>query len=319
VNGIVNYYAQASSYVSDVSFYGIGLTGLKIESTAPNSGPYSNLDFCAAATSSSPSYCTGGTGSTATCPACVNIGAQTRGLHALTCIGEVNVSGNASNGLSTNGDAAIYVNASNNTIEDLHVEGFFDGVEVGNSGSGTTVGNVVVANVTGGESSKGKVRNTVHICGANYVPGGQFGNCLTPATVSDVSVLGITDGNNGGGGGAGSADAGSTSVQDDVTGTSITPPNGTGNGITTTLYGLGEAAGSGYPTATRFSTSPSAINGNTLSTMVPTWSAGGTMSTIAGNSCSTPGSIYSNTEGGSNTSIYVCTYNGSTFYWQPIT
>jgi hypothetical protein len=253
--GIVNYYAQSSSYIDDVGICGMGLTGLRITSNATNSGPYSNLNIATMMIPSTP-YCSGGLGS---CPACVDIEAQTRGLHGITCIGTRGVGGNAGNDLITNGDAGIYANFSNNTVEDVHIEGFFDGIEVGDSTS--NVGNVVLANVTGGYGAA-RTRNTIHICGSDFTIGSQFGNCLNypPSGNSpngSVTVLGATDVNNGGG----TNYNGSTSIQDDVTNTSIAAPVGVAGttGVTTAIYAVGAQVGSGSGGISRFSTNPSYI------------------------------------------------------------
>jgi len=149
-NGIVNNYAQVSSFVSDVTMCDIGGTGLKITSNAGGSGPYTNIDFVAAPGASGAS-CSGGLGTP--CTACVDIEAQTLGLHGVTCVGASDVSG--ANG-SSMGDAAIYVNAGNNSIEDIHVEEFWDAVEVGDISS--TVGNVVISNLRG-SYNQAKVTN----------------------------------------------------------------------------------------------------------------------------------------------------------------
>jgi hypothetical protein len=299
LNGIVNNYAQGGSYVNDVGTCDIGLTSLKITSNASNSGPYSNLSLNVANTSST--SCSGGLGGS--CPACVDIEAQTKGLHGVTCIGDKGVAGGQGNSKE---DAGIYVNYSNNTVEDVHIEAFWDGVEVGDT-SASTVTNVVLSNVNGGQSV-GPVTNVVHICGTTHPNSGTFGTCAVAGTVTDVTILQATQ--------DGDGNSDSTSVLDDVTGTSIAAPSAAASSMAG-FYSLGEQVVSGG--YSRFSTSPSATNTTTLSTMVPTWSAGGTMTSITGDSCSTPGSIYSNTDGGSTTSVYVCTYNGTTgYYWQPI-
>lgn len=283
IDGIDNASAQDGSYVDDVTFQDVGQTGLKI--SAPNSGPYSNLNYSSYACATH-------------CPACVEIDAATRGLHGITCIGDTT--------LGTQGLAAIYVSASNNTIEDVHVEGFYDGVEVevGNAGP---ISNVVIANVTGAQSNKGPTINTVHICGPN--PSSTFLPCTNRSgSISDVTISGVSDENNNTG-------QTSTAVQDDITNTSITP-QGSSVGAAVALYVLGEAVGNqSTPTQySRFSTSPSITNSSNFSTVVPTWGVG---NTAAAGGCLTPGALYSNTGDRSGNAVYVCS-GSPTSTWQSI-
>lgn len=130
LNGIYNAGAQDSSYVNDVSLAGIVKTALVIAPGATDSGPYTNL------------WAGADKNSTTTNAACVKIQAQTRGLHGITCAGNGSVSGSA-------GKAAIYVSASNNSIEDAHVEGYHDGIQVLSPSTATPTGNVLIANMTG--------------------------------------------------------------------------------------------------------------------------------------------------------------------------
>src|SRR5580692_217722 len=75
LSGIENNYAQQSSYVNDVRMLNLGGTGVLI--AAPNSGPYTNLGFIA----------NSGTCTSTFTPVCVDIEAQSRGLHGITCAG----------------------------------------------------------------------------------------------------------------------------------------------------------------------------------------------------------------------------------------
>jgi hypothetical protein len=295
LNGIVNNWSQTQSYVNDVHMINISLTGLKI--LAPNSGPYSNVYFGAADVST----CNGGVGGT--CPICVDIEAQTRGLHGITCVGTPAVNGSGTG--SPEGDAAIYINASNNTVEDVHLEAFWDGIEIGDVNSGV-VGNVVVADVVGGgDSNYGYLTNMVHICGPG--PATQFGRCnYYQGTVSDVTILQTTD----------LSPAATTSIVDDTAGTWIgcvsncPSPNSLAG-----TYALGEPIAGGF---SRFSTSPISTAA-TMGSTTATWAAGNVGSTgIANEPCTVPGALYSNTGGGVGTSVYVCTYSGSSLLWVPI-
>jgi hypothetical protein len=110
VGGIINQYAQNNSYVNHVSFYRILGTGLLVStpssgsSSATNSGPYSNITFD-----------TGGySGTSATvCASIDNVNGfllGTRGIHGLRCTSETN-----------DAPAAVLLDASNNSIEDVKI------------------------------------------------------------------------------------------------------------------------------------------------------------------------------------------------------
>ena len=285
-NGIVNNYAQSSSYVNDVSFNNIGCASLVIN--APNSGPYTTINSGFSPTGVVGTGCSGGGTEVIYYPLCIDIEAQTKGVHGVTCIGPP---------LGATGPyphtAGIYVNASNNTVEDLHFERYWDGVEIGNVPSAGVVTGVVVSNANGGEDRYPQpIENIVHICGSISSSSGNEGACTSFGTVADVSVLQSTY--------VGSSwPAGATSVQDDVTGTSIqvtsTP--------TTGMYALGEPTDSGN---SRFSTSPSAVSTSSGAPTAPTWGVGSD-GAIGGQTCVTPGSLYSNTGGGTGMSVFVCT------------
>lgn len=70
------------------------------------------------------------------------------------------------------------MNASDNTVEDIHFEDYWDGIQIAEV-SGSTVGNVVVSNITGSGSGcdgcYAPPQNIVHICGGNPVPSGGGG------------------------------------------------------------------------------------------------------------------------------------------------
>jgi hypothetical protein len=293
VGGIDNEWAQGASYVNDVNVHQFSQTGLSV--SAPNSGPYSNLSM--SASGPSPSSATH----------CVVIAAQTRGLHGITC------TGNATTGDNT-GDAAILVNASNNSIEDVHVEGFWDALEIG-SGTGTgNVGNIVVSNINGSSSggcSSCYVVNVVHICGLHSTA--PFGSCnSTSEIVTDVSVLAATNLTP-------YASIVNTTIADDVSQTVIEKCSQC-QPVTTAFYSLGEMVGGGY---SRFATNPANPNeGNSYglsSTVVPTWGFG-TSSITNGSPCYTPGALYSNTLATSgNSSVFACTYlSGTAYEWEAI-
>jgi hypothetical protein len=300
LNGIYNANSQDGSYVDDVNLYQIGGVGLTVagsstgaSSGAVNSGPYSNLYYVADPDA---------TCSSNQCPACFLIQTQTRGLHDLTCIGTT-----TSNQITANspGHAGIYINASNNTIENVHIEGFWDGVQIGGSNA---IGNVLVSNIGGLFGGRaGPTTNAVHICGPNSQE--NVGNCT--GSVSDVNLFQIT----------GDAEGGkcTATVLDDQTSTAIGPA-----GTTTEFlgfYGLGEEVGGSAVQFSRLVTNPSSslASGCTYSggsynlTITPTstWSVG----SGAPNGVCTPGALYSNVSGGMGKSVYVCT---SASAWAPI-
>jgi hypothetical protein len=316
VNGIHNQYSQTPSYVNDVILSDFTGTGLRIEGpggTAPgaiDSGPYSNMTYI-------PPMKAGPDCNSTSCPLCVDIEAQTRGIHGFTCRGN-QYTANQQNG---QGYPGIVVNASNNTLEDIHFEAFWDAIEVGNTSSATPVSNVVISNVTGSPSDTEstctqqpsgnlcQVHNVVHICGPNFNSGS--GHCpITGGTVSDVTILQADD----------FLDVqppATNVIQDDVTGTTLVRLSSTSPPTTVGMYVLGEALG-GNAGHTRFAVSP-APTGNfaSSSTVVPTWGVG-TVG-VATQSCSTPGALYSNTQGtSSGNAVFVCTGSSGSFAWQPI-
>lgn len=247
LKGIANSDAQELSYVRHVNLYQIAGTGLLVSGSAQNSGPYSDIVFNSA---------TDGLNGTV----CVQIlSVSTRGIHGLTCISTVTGSNTPS--------AAVFLDASNNSIEDVQIQGFTNGVLVGKN---ATAQSDILLNISG----NGSVTNVVHICGtiANPCPS-------TPNTITNLTLMGIATG-----GGA------NNSIRDDVTKTTLTDP-------TVAMYVLGKsatvAAGTGY---SRFTTS---VN-------TTTWGIGsGAPST--GCAAKTTGSLFSNTSTTSgSTGLYVC-------------
>jgi hypothetical protein len=259
INGIVNNYAEELSYVNDVALINITGTGLMIgvatDGTSGNSGPYSNIGFTAS-------------GANATC-ASINLrlnavsALDTRGIKGLTC-----------NGQGSTG-AAIYLDGSNNSITDIYVNGFADGILVG---SRNPAANNLLANVVGGLS----VTNVVHISSATST----YSVCPSTssnANVCDLTALAITAQNSSG-----------NTIKDDLTQTTLTQSSNS----TVGMYALGEI-GTGYP---RFTTSPN----------VPTWLVWPTGPT--GTTCQT-GSLYSCTgtvgcvSGTTTATIFGCSGN----------
>jgi hypothetical protein len=279
VNGIRNYSGDPS-YVSDVNFSNIGMpsgsggsaTALIVDANAAGSGPYTNLNLTS-----------GGICGTGGCGACVSIQAPTRGLHGITC---------SSVGVGAAAKAAIYVNANNNSVEDVHIEVFTDGIQIGTPSGTTPVSNVVVSNVTGAN-----VVNVVHVCGTKY-GSASCGNTTAP---NDVALLHISNGST----------AGADAVLDDVTGTvvGVIPAGGASSTVGMYLLGTSVVDSNGEVAVPRFTTAPGIFG--TSGGGVPTWAVGSMAP--SGSSCGLTGangagSLYSNTTGkfGSKNTLFIC-------------
>jgi len=284
VGGIDNEFAGEFSYMDHVVFNGMGSgtgldgTGLKIGAGAANSGPYTNFNYTAG------TNCSG-----LSCPTavCVQIQASTRGIHGMTCTAKSTATD------ATPPPAGIEVDANNNSIEDVHFEGFYDGVVVGDSAAAS--GNVLV-NLTGG-FGLGPVNNVVHLCNGTAV---SMSACTTTGSAQDVTILGVGVG---GGGGSG---FNAYAVRDDVTGT-IVSESATAAEATVGMYVLGQPVAGGH---TRLTDNPftSGITSSEPSpNPSPVWATGSATPT---GSCPT-GAIFSNTSGSSLiTTLYVCVNGG---------
>lgn len=220
ITGIQAESAGVQSYVDHVSLYQIRGTGL-----SASTGPYSNITFD-----------TGGfSGLTST--VCAQILGGT-GIRHLTCISETN-----------DASAAILLDSSNNSLQDVRIVGFYDGISVGanaNAQSNVLVNIIGDTNLAGGGTTPIIV---VHIHSAGH-------------TVSDLSIVGA---NNAGG------SSGTITIQDDVSGPKLTD---TSVGI----YALGELAPSGG--YSRFTTSPNAatwVSGTTAPSSSCTSNASGSL------------------------------------------
>jgi len=110
LNGIVNANAQTGSHVDHVSLFQLLGTGLSLSGNASNSGPYSNITFDTGGYSGVPS----------TVCASINGLNGTRGIHGLTCISQTN-----------DAQAAVLLDSSNNSLEDVRIVGFYDGIRGG--------------------------------------------------------------------------------------------------------------------------------------------------------------------------------------------
>jgi len=291
--GIQNEYAQNGSYVNQVTINNIAgssAIGLQIggsAGSAVNSGPYSNI------------YFVGGDGS-----ACVEFypsGSGTLGLHGITCTGSGSM-------------PAIYLDASNTTIEDAHIEDSKEGVRVGGLPSGVTaypVASDTLINISAGGQSA--LTNIVHICGGNppSTGFGGDGGCMEYGNVSDLTLIGLANVQSGGGP---IGTAAINNIQDDQTSTLIPT---TGSFFRVGLYAAGVSFGTGY---TRFSTSPDTSSSSP--NPVPSWGVG--YGVPSSGACPV-GSIFSNTEGstscGSGANIctlYVCYQTTSGSAWKGV-
>jgi hypothetical protein len=234
IDGIDNNDAEELSYVKHVQMINIGKTGLSVgfDSTyapGPNHSTYSDISIT----------------ETSSGAACIKIAqagnypvapkpVQPRGIHGINCTS------------SANSNAGIYLDGSNVSLEDIYVNGFADGIQIGGQsgyqGSSGGVSSDVIFNVTGGNG----LTNVVHICGSNH--GSNTACPQTNNTVSDLTLMGIT------------SEANNT-IQDDVTDTLL--PESTDP--TVGMYILGESVSVGSNTGySRFTTSPS----------IPTWRVG---------------------------------------------
>jgi hypothetical protein len=293
--GILNEYAQNGSYVNQVTINnvaGSSAIGLQIggsAGSAVNSGPYSNLYFVG--------------GDASTCVEFYPSGSGTLGLHGITCTGSGSM-------------PAIYLDASNTTIEDAHIEDSKEGVRVGGLPSGVTASAVAsdtLINISAGGGSA--LTDLVHICGGNppSTGFGGDGGCPEYGDVSGLTLIGLANVQPGGQ----DAAAAVNNIQDDQTST-LTPSDSTGNRYGVGLYGAGDQFGC-TECYTRFSTSPYTIS--TPPNPVPAWGVG---YGVPGGTCPV-GSIFSNTQGtnscgsGANVcTLYVCYQTTSGSAWKGI-
>jgi hypothetical protein len=216
VNGIVNSNAQTGTFVDHVSLYRILGTGLSVSGTANNSGPYSNITFdTGSATSLSSTVC-----------ASINGLSSTRGIHGLSCSSESNIP-----------LAAVLLDSSSNSIHDVRIAGFYDGIRVGANANAQS--NVLV-NITGDTTGTGTTPIiVVHITNSH--------------TVSDLSIMGVNNAQ---------GSSGTITIKDDLTSTSLT---NTSVGI----YALGESASGGYSRYTT-TTGPNAVTWSVGNSAPPT-------------------------------------------------
>ncbi len=201
--GIANTSSQELSYVSYVNFYDIIGTALSITTAqAQNSGPYTNL------------VCNPGSSYASGASACVEINGtgDLRGIHGLTAT--------APSSGGTGPAAAILLDSDNVSLEDLHFEGYQDGILIGYNNNARSN---IIFNVTGGTGA-GPMTNVVEISSKN--------------TVSDISIMGLT-----------TSSSTINAIENDVMSTTLT------DGYLA-MYVIGDTIGGGY---SLFTTSTSGV------------------------------------------------------------
>ena len=221
IDGIVNSHSGAGSYVDHVNLHEILGIGLTVTGSATqDSGPYANLavspaDSCAAASS------------------CVQLGdstgapSSTRGIHGMTCTCNTSL-----------GAAGITLDSSNTTLEDIHFEGFVDGVLVGSKAASQSN---VLLDINGGAGDD-SMTNVIHVCGSHPA------TCSTAFGVTDLSIIGALAAV------SSSTYHVTTLIQDDITNTTVPGvPSGSGGEATDAAYVLGQSLAGGY---SRIATSP---------------------------------------------------------------
>jgi hypothetical protein len=177
--------------------------------------------------------------------------------------------------------AAIYLDSDMNSIEDVYVNGFTNGVYIGSQAQAPSN---ILFNISGGPN----VTDLVHInqntsfSGTAICPGG-----TTRQAVCDLTIMNVTA-------------AANTTIQDDILGTPLTV---TGGDAMVGLYILGQQFGttSNTPQYSRFSSSP----------RIPTWGVGSS-APAASSSCnasSATGSLYSSVSTGAGGNLFVCVGN----------
>lgn len=343
-SGIENVNAGDGSYIDDVTMVSM-INGLKVDSGAAGSGPYTNLNITLKTGGSSCSLTNG-----ASCQSGIELDAPTRGVHGATIIGDLGLSGGLNNGSCSPTregvvPGAVLVRAGGNTVEDVHVEAVWDAVQiepplpVGTQGA--NVQGVWLSNITGGQkaimnqqgnSVGAPVTNVLHICGAPLSSNakGTLGYCSTYnysgsgtlGTVSDVTAWNISSDLDGAGAaGAQACNAGgyASSVLDEVQGTVISYATAIGALPARSMVGsyhLGEALSVGgsivaTPTLPGIVV-PASTDGNLGYNGLPGWIVG---NGVPSGSC-IAGTLYSNTGAtGSGSALYSCI--GST--WSSVT
>ena len=172
---------------------------------AQNSGPYSNITFD-----------TGGFAplSSTSCARIIGL-TGTRGIHGLTCISSTNDS-----------TAAVFLDSSNNSIEDVRIIGFYDGILVGSQAAAHSN---VFFNIFGDTVYNGGTPiHVVHIS-PNF-------------PVTDLSIMSVANSHGG--------PLGEYTIEDDATSKTLSDPF-------VAMYVLGQSNNGNY---SRYTTSPNAAS-----------------------------------------------------------
>lgn len=202
--GIQNLNSQDLSYVDHVTLYHVLGKGLVVSGSAQNSGPYTNIN-----------YDTGGSGVSGSVCAQINGLSATRGIHGLSCVS------------SPDSQTAVLLDSSNNTLKDVRIVGFFDGILVGSQAPAQSN---VLLNIAG-DTASGGLLPPVHVV--------HISKSSNPVT--DLSIMGANNV-------LGSPQDGEYSVADDVTSTYLGDKY-------VAMYALGQSKNNGY---SRYTSSPNA-------------------------------------------------------------
>jgi hypothetical protein len=203
VNGIVNTNSQELSYVSHVNMQDVVGTGLYVSGNAENSGPYEDITYNTARSGGSGSVCAQIKGLSAT-----------RGIHGLSCTSP------------PDSPTAVLLDSSNNTLEDVRIMGFSDGILVGSQAAAHSN---VLRNIVG-DTSTGGLLPPVYVVDIS----------ATSNNVSDLAIVGVNNV-------LAAPLNGEYTIRDLLTGTTLSDAY-------VAMYALGEGASPGY---SRFTTSPS--------------------------------------------------------------
>jgi hypothetical protein len=229
VSGIINGQSQDMSYVRRVSMYQIGSIGLKVWNNAQNSGPYVDISVNNA-----------GLGSSTT--ECAELDVTTLGIRGLNCQGTASAS------------AAVVVDAPNNTVKDVQIQGTFsDGIQL-KPGALLPASSDVLFNISGSGTG---ITRVVHIETGSPNP-------------ENISIMGVSNGNSGGG---------TVTILDSVTNTSLNDSY-----IGMYVLGVPGVSGNGYSRFTT-STNTAAVTWGSGTALPASCNKGSLFSCTSGTSC----------------------------------
>ena len=201
LNGIENDNCGAMCYVDYVKMYQVLGTGLRVSgANASDSGPYSNITFDVGNSTGTSTHCAQIIGTN-----------RTRGLHGMTCIA------------TPSANSGILLDASNNSLEDVRIIGFYNGIVVGSNAAAKSN---VLLNIYG-DTTQGGIQQPINLIQ------------IYSGTVSDLAAMAVA---NAGG-------TGTNTIQDLQTSKTLSDPY-------VGMYVLGESNGSSGNS--RFTTSPNA-------------------------------------------------------------